>query len=63
MDQTALKARLAKKRVRICYSLHECCICNQKITQGQAYHDGGYGNRAHPKCVDSSYHSLTRKPA
>lgn len=51
-DNQQLIERLKKKRVRVCYSMHECCLCLGKISNGQAYFDGGYGRRAHAKCAD-----------
>lgn len=53
-DKSKEQLRLAmlKKRVRVCYTLHECCLCGGSIKNGEAYHDGGYGRRAHAKCVD-----------
>lgn len=48
---------MARKRLletypeRLCLSVHECCLCKNKITYGQSYHDGGYGRRAHTQCA------------
>jgi hypothetical protein len=44
-------ATLKNKPVRECKTLHECCLCLQRIQWGQHYHDGGYGKRAHVFCV------------
>ena len=41
----------SKYPVRKCLSLHECKICGQKILMYHTYRDGGYGRRAHVKCV------------
>jgi hypothetical protein len=32
-------------------TLHQCAICGQDIVHGERYFDGGYGKRAHEKCV------------
>lgn len=37
--------------VRTCRTSHECFLCEEEITLGDIYHDGGYGNRAHVGCV------------
>ena len=37
--------------LRTCNSLHFCEICRKDITLGERYFDGGYGRRAHEKCV------------
>ncbi len=50
--QNKLIERLLKKRVRVCKSLHECCLCQQPIRYGEGYFDGGYGCRAHARCAD-----------
>jgi len=42
---------LHERRVRTCYSMHECCVCGKKITYGQRYCDGGYKYRAHVECA------------
>ncbi len=54
----AVKAERKERRlrtypVRTCYSLHYCELCRRNITYGEAYHDGGYGRRAHVSCVRS----------
>jgi len=36
---------------RVCRSMHECKICGQLINLGEGYRDGGYGRRAHERCV------------
>jgi hypothetical protein len=46
------KDTLDKKPRRICYSVHECCVCHTAILCGQEYYDGGYGRRAHVKCIN-----------
>jgi len=40
-----------KYHKRYCYSAHDCCLCGQHIKLGEFYYDGGYGRRAHEKCV------------
>jgi len=45
-------AQMAAYRIRCCYSLHGCNLCQQDITLGQTYHDGGYGKRSHTECVE-----------
>ena len=40
-----------RRKLRYCYSLHECELCDRPITLGQYYRDGGYGKRAHDDCV------------
>ena len=37
---------------RICRTLHGCRECGENIEYGDEYFDGGYGRRAHVKCVD-----------
>jgi len=37
--------------IRKCYSMHECLICGDTIVLGDVYYDGGFGKRAHEKCV------------
>jgi hypothetical protein len=44
-------AKLVKKPIRTCRSLHFCELCGKSITLGERYHDGGYGYRAHVECV------------
>lgn len=39
--------KLTKKPIRQCRWMHECCMCDLKITNGQLYYDGGYGKRSH----------------
>lgn len=60
-SKAKLVESLKKKPLRKCLTLHECCLCNQAIAQGQLYHDGGYGRRAHVKCVDPTYSTLFKK--
>ena len=43
--------KLAGYRVRVCRTLHECCLCSRGISLGEVYYDGGYGRRAHVLCV------------
>ena len=38
-------------RVRTCYSLHHCEVCDGEITHLQKYYDGGCDRRAHVDCV------------
>lgn len=38
-------------KLRTCMTLHQCAICGQDIVHGERYFDGGYGKRAHEKCV------------
>jgi len=45
------KKSLTDYRLRICSTMHECCVCKQKIMLGDRYHDGGYGRRAHDYCA------------
>lgn len=40
---------------RTCYSMHECCLCGERITIGQTYYDRGPRNRAHEKCVQDLF--------
>jgi hypothetical protein len=55
MRRTSLKVRpLMQLPIRTCYTLHECCLCKGQITNGQQYHDGGYGRRAHVQCQDKA---------
>ncbi len=41
-----------KRKLRTCYGLHQCEVCQGMIKQGELYRDGGYGKRAHEECVD-----------
>ena len=41
-----------KYPIRTCISLNFCEICDSNITTGQRYFDGGYGRRAHAKCIE-----------
>lgn len=41
-------------KVRRCYSVHECCFCDQNIVSGQRYYDGGHGKRAHVSCANAN---------
>jgi len=52
VSSTRLLARLVAAPQRTCYSMHECCLCPDTIKLGELYHDGGYGKRAHWKCVE-----------
>jgi len=45
------KRDYTKYRMRICQTMHDCEICNDIIRLGEAYYDGGYGHRAHEKCI------------
>lgn len=38
-------------RLRTCRYMNECAICGETIACGERYYDGGYGRRAHEKCV------------
>jgi len=40
-----------KYKIRRCRTLHECRVCGDTIVDGEEYHDGGYGRRAHVECV------------
>jgi hypothetical protein len=37
---------------RTCRWLNHCKMCDQDITAGQRYRDGGYGRRAHESCLN-----------
>lgn len=37
--------------IRKCRTLHHCEWCGKSIVDGELYHDGGYGKRAHVMCV------------
>jgi len=45
---------LALKPKRNCKSLRHCLLCDQDITMGQDYRDGGYPNRAHETCFQNA---------
>ena len=47
--------QLVSKPTRKCFSMHECCLCKDKIVLGEQYYDGGSENRAHKKCADTAY--------
>lgn len=59
-----MKATYGKYKLRKCHSLHHCEICDEDITHGEQYHDGGYGKRAHKDCVDPPpmIHVITNGP-
>ena len=40
-----------KYKIRTCLTMHECKICGRTISCGESYYDGGYGRRAHTRCV------------
>lgn len=40
------------KPIRTCRTMHACCACDKVIQDGQKYHDGGYGKRAHVECLN-----------
>jgi len=40
--------------IRTCRTMHDCCVCGGTIRDGEQYHDGGYGRRAHTSCVNFS---------
>lgn len=44
-----------RRKLRCCYSLHECQLCGQPIKLGEYYRDGGYGRRAHNDCIDKTH--------
>jgi hypothetical protein len=48
----ALWNKYSRYKIRRCLSMHDCAVCEQDITLGQYYFDGGYGRRAHVDCVD-----------
>jgi hypothetical protein len=31
--------------------VHECCLCGGIIRAGERYYDGGFGRKAHVRCV------------
>lgn len=37
--------------IRRCITMHGCALCGEVITMGDQYRDGGYGRRAHLRCV------------
>ena len=45
-------ARLACKPIRLCRSVHGCCVCGKDVVFGEQYYDGGYDKRAHKNCID-----------
>ncbi len=52
---------LSLRPLRNCKSLHRCCLCDQDITMGQDYRDGGLDRRAHQSCfLSKSYDRLER---
>jgi hypothetical protein len=53
-ERTGLAVNLKNKPLRVCQTLHECCLCTGQITLGQHYYDGGYRRRAHLNCVDKN---------
>ncbi len=48
----ALKEQYGKYPLRVCKSLHTCEVCEESITLGEEYYDGGYGKRAHEECIN-----------
>jgi hypothetical protein len=40
-----------KYSIRMCYTMHSCILCGGTIANGSVYRDGGYGRRAHVRCV------------
>jgi len=36
---------------RVCYSMHHCEICGDKIHALQDYYDGGWDRRCHVACA------------
>jgi hypothetical protein len=53
-------ASIARKPIRICRSLHHCELCEAHIKLGEAYHDGGYGRRAHASCMQEAKERLNQ---
>lgn len=51
--------RYLKYPVRTCRYLNHCSFCDQDITAGQTYYDGGYGSRAHVICVAAELKNQT----
>jgi recombinational DNA repair protein (RecF pathway) len=43
--------KLQSKPLRTCLSMHECCVCKEKIKYGESYYDGGIRKRAHERCM------------
>ncbi len=43
--------RILSKPIRTCRYVHECCVCEGEIVDGEKYFDGGYEKRAHVKCA------------
>ena len=39
--------------IRTCVWLNHCNVCDESITAPEQYFDGGYGRRAHVKCVEA----------
>ena len=50
---------LALKPLRICRYLNHCVLCDQDITAGQSYRDGGYARRAHESCFKTAAEAQT----
>jgi hypothetical protein len=42
-----------KYPVRVCRTVHHCDVCGKSIAEGQKYHDGGHGRRAHFLCHEA----------
>ncbi len=51
-EREKLIASLRDKPLRVCQTMHECCLCRKTIQYGDQYRDGGYGRRAHVECLD-----------
>ena len=37
--------------LRVCQTLHSCCVCIRSIFAGELYYDGGYRRRCHERCA------------
>lgn len=53
--------RLRNKRIRVCQTLHDCCLCGLPIRHGDIYYDGGYGKRAHDTCLLDNWKRAKRE--
>lgn len=42
---------LSRMPLRTCRSMHDCMLCHLIIGNGDRYYDGGFGKRAHERCV------------
>jgi len=41
--------------LRMCRTMHVCCLCAHAIRKGYSYYDGGYGRRAHVHCAKEEH--------